>query len=186
MNSPVKVQLYEPCVRKMVRLASLDPPIKKIVRNRPRKSKKRRNQPKDILAAKWRANIDMRLLSVFPALEYRDHNYFGDSPSKSTIFEALRLMQNIIALGEKAPDNDKAFLNVVKNDENEPIRRRRISIMDPLRKKYKPSKRSAASQFLINFQRNTQEFQESLIRFKEFSETNITAKQNSLYHKKVK
>lgn len=180
MDSPVKVQQYKLSVGRVVKMASLDSTVKKLDRKRARKSKRRRrNEPKDILKTKWRANVDMKLLSIFPSLEYREHDYFEDVPSNSTIFEAVRLMQNDIALGEKGADISEGFLNVAKDEQNESTCCRRISIMEPLRKKYKPSKWLAVSddeQFLINFQRNTHEFQKSLIRLKEFSEANIITK----------
>lgn len=177
MDTPVKVQQHKPhSVGRVVKMASLDySPVKKLDRKRPRKSKRsRRNEPKDILKSKWRANVDMKLLSHFASMEYRDHDYFEDAPSDSAVFEAVRLMQN------DRRENCRHQRRIVAKDERmDAAGCRRISIIEPLRNKYKPSKGLAVSDdepFLINFQRDTHAFQRSLVRFKEFSAANINAK----------
>lgn len=185
MNSPVNVQSNEFCIRNGVDYSSLPLPTKKEIRNTSRKMRKRRCEPKDIITAKWKTQVNMLLARYFPAVEYCDNTNIGNGTSSvPSILESVRLISfrslNIdpVTRVQLQSCGDKRIKRI------QPTRYETISKMAPLfkRKSFVWSKAAAVpkkERFLINFRRNTQKLQQSIKKLKEFSETHLLPKREN-------
>lgn len=184
MDLPVQVQSNESCIRNGVDYSSLPPPTRKDIRNTSRRMKRLRCEPKDIIAAKWKAQVNMLLTRYFPAVEYRDNtNIENGTSSMPSILESVRLISfralNIDPAARPQPESSgNENINRIQ-----PIRCETFSKMAPLfkRKSLAWSKATVPKKerFLINFRRKTQKLQDSIKKLKEFSETHLLPKREN-------
>lgn len=186
MDSLVKVQSTESCIRNGVDYLSLPPPTRKEIRNTSRKMKKMRCEPKDIIKMQWKAQVNMLLTRYFPAVEYRDNtNIENGTSSVPSILESVRLISfravNIDPVTRIQPESSS---DGEKIKQYQTIRCETVSKMAPLSKRKGSAWSKAAAvpkkeRFLINFRRNTQKLQESIKKLKEFSETHFLPKRRN-------
>lgn len=175
MDTPsIKVQSNESCIRNGVDYSSLPPPTRKDICNISRKMKRMRCEPKDIIAAKWKAQVSMLLARYFPAVEYRDStNIENGTASVPSILESVRLISFRASNIEPATKTQP----VSSDDET-------VSKMAPVLKRTslawsKPAAVPKKERFLINFRRNTQKLQDSIKKLKEFSEIHLLPKREN-------
>lgn len=183
MNSLVKIQSNESCIRNGVDYSSLPPPTRKEIRNISRRMKRIRCEPKDIIKAKWKSHVNMLLTRFFPAVEYRDNTNIenGTSSAEPSILESVRLVSfralNIDPVARPQPESSDAE-EIIRM---QPIRCETVSKMAPLLKRKNSlwSKVPKRERFLVHFRRNTHKFQENIKKLKEFSETHLLPKRET-------
>lgn len=175
MDTPsIQVQSNESCMRNGVDYSSLPPPTRKDICNISRKWKRIRGEPKDIIAAKWKAHVNILLARYFPAVEYRDStNIEYGTASAPSILESVRLI-SLRALNIEPATRAQP---VSSDDET-------VSRMAPLFERTrlawsKPAAVPKKERFLINFRRNTQKLQNSIRKFREFSEIHLLPKRDN-------
>lgn len=187
MDSPVQVQSNESCIRNGVDYSSLPPPTRKDIRNTSRRMKRLRCEPKDIITAKWKAQVNMLLTRYFPAVEYRDNtNIENGISSMPSILESVRLISFRALNIDPATRSQPESSGNQKINEIQPTIQRceTFSKMAPLFKGKSLNWSTATAvpkkeRFLINFRRNTQKLQDSIKKLKEFSETHLLPKRDN-------